>query len=101
MTSQKHQNPSCTVENCDCKNKPLQIQKREQHHVQTNHHAKGVLIATSLAAVIGTVGTFAYTHMLVAAVAERENRTLRNLVSIRRRFQKQMKRWRHYRKFRE
>lgn len=90
MTSQKHQSPSCTVENCDCKNrnKPLQIQKREQHPVQTNHHAKGVLIATSLAAAIGTIGMLSYTHMLVAAVAERENRTLRNLVSIRRRFSK-------------
>ena len=90
MTSQKHQSPSCTVENCDRKNenKPLQIQKREQYHTQTIQHVKGDLLAASLAATIGTVGMFAYTHMLVAAVAERENRTLRNLVSIRRRFSK-------------
>lgn len=90
MTSHKHQSPFCTAEKCDRRNenKPLQIQKRKQYHTQTNQHAKGVLLATSLAATIGTAGMFAYTHMLVAAVAERENGTLRNLVSIRRRFSK-------------
>lgn len=90
MTSHKNQCSSFTVENCDRgnENKPLKIQKREQCHAQTNQHVKGVLLAVSLAATIGTVGMFAYTHMLVGAVAERENGTLHHLVSIRRRLSK-------------